>query len=100
MGIDFEMKIEPSLFEWTSWFPESIPSWLTIQELQENGFNVDVSYVPLIKISDLKQNETLEFYYERSFKLVKKILSQSRSSKRLYYTLGLYFRIYFSFIHF
>jgi len=80
MGVDFDMKIEPSLFEWTSWFPETIPTWLTIQELQENGINVDASYSPMVKSADLKQNESLDHYYERSYKFIKKILAHSKSS--------------------
>ncbi|CAH0384364.1 unnamed protein product [Bemisia tabaci] len=76
---DLPIAIEPSLFEWLGWYTEMLPEWLCPEELVNFGFNIDVYYEPSIKIEDLKNivTETVENYYNRSYELVKKAISQT-----------------------
>jgi ubiquitin-associated SH3 domain-containing protein len=71
---DFKMKIEPDLFEFTHLHSKHPPTFMSIQELEENGFKVDPSYVP---VNSLKKDETLEDFYERSYNLIQHLLIES-----------------------
>jgi len=73
---EHKLKIEPTLFEWTGWYAKGMPKWLTPQELSESGFEVDTSYVPFMEIAKLINDEPVEEYYGRSFRLVKDLLEK------------------------
>lgn len=71
-----KIKIEPCLFEWTQWYQSGIPEFMTNEELIAAGFNIDDTYEPIVKLSDLKQlDENCEKYYQRNTYLTKAILN-------------------------
>ncbi|CAG7836508.1 unnamed protein product [Allacma fusca] len=72
------LKIEPYLFEWTGWYSEGIPSFLTTPELLANGFkNIDTSYNPVTKMSDLVVDEEVANYYTRTYDLVNRLIAST-----------------------
>lgn len=74
------IHIEPGLFEWLSWYPATKrPIFMKVADLLSSGYPVDVQYKPFMTSEDLfdKENESLTEYYERSFALSKKILSET-----------------------
>ncbi|VDM95595.1 unnamed protein product [Thelazia callipaeda] len=81
-----KINVEPGLYEWTRWCPNGVPSWMTLEELTRLGYPINAYYIPLLKPSDLCINETLDEFYERSFKLVRKILKSSNEETILLVT--------------
>ena len=73
----YSLKIEPCLFEWTGWYKDSSPDWMTPAELVANGFEVDTSYVPFLTTDEITYDETVEEYYARSHRLVEHLLVQN-----------------------
>ena len=74
------VKIEPSLFEWLSWYPPSKrPVFLNPNDLAKNGYPVCTTHQPLISSEELfsHENEPLSEYYDRSYAVTKKILSET-----------------------
>lgn len=66
-----KIRIEPALFEWCAYYTE-IPQFLTAQELEAAGYNIDVGYVPLLEYDDLKfkqRGESLEVFYQRNHRV-------------------------------
>lgn len=66
-----KIRVEPALFEWCAYYTE-IPQFLTAQELETAGYNVDVGYVPLLEYDDLKykqRGESLEVFYQRNHRV-------------------------------
>ncbi|KAJ8947295.1 hypothetical protein NQ318_014193 [Aromia moschata] len=71
-----KIKVEPGLFEWLVWYPESLPDWLTVEELRNAGYNVDENYEPLINEQELKESkESCEQFYLRSAFVARGVLS-------------------------
>lgn len=71
-----KIRIEPCLFEWTQWYQSNIPGFMTNEELIAAGYNIDDTYEPIVKESDLIQlDESCEKYYQRNSFLAKSILS-------------------------
>lgn len=77
MGVDFTLKIEPCLFEWTGWFADFMPKWLTVPEFAENGYKVDSSYAPFMDVSEIVGSEEKDEYYRRTHRLILHLLSQT-----------------------
>lgn len=78
VGMDshtLRINVEPGLFEWMHWCRNGVPSWMTPEELSHLGYPINHYYIPLLKPDELCINETLTDFYERSFALVRKILS-------------------------
>lgn len=68
-----KINIEPGLFEWTKWCQSGLPCWMSASEYEEIGYNVDPTYKPYVRPEDLSTKETVEDFYERSYKLVREI---------------------------
>lgn len=69
LGIASEtpINIEPGLFEWLVWYPDSLPEWLDTEELINAGFNIQKDYKPFIAVSELEETrENCEQFYLRS----------------------------------
>lgn len=76
MGLQsLAIHIEPGLFEWLAWYQDSMPVWMTIQDLIDWGFNIDANYKPLISIDELNDcHESSEQYYMRSYYISQSVL--------------------------
>ena len=69
LGLEKEVKIniEPGLFEWLAWYHNSMPDWMTPEELVEAGYNIEVKYKPYISADELQDtNESVEQFYTRN----------------------------------
>jgi ubiquitin-associated SH3 domain-containing protein len=77
-GIDKHVKIriEASIFENTSLYASGLPKFLTKEFLYRNGFNIDMSYRPVIPSDRLKPKESLANYYNRSYNISRLIVNQ------------------------
>ncbi|KAG7210708.1 hypothetical protein KM043_012208 [Ampulex compressa] len=74
---DIPMKIEPGLIEWLAWYPNGVPVWMTSEELIIAGFNIDKSYMPIMKTKELPLKENAAQYYDRSYELIKRIIENT-----------------------
>ena len=70
------IRIEPCLFEFLKWYPVVPIKWpfLSLDELTENGYNVDKSYKPFYPIESLRKDEDELMYYQRSHFIITSIL--------------------------
>jgi hypothetical protein len=70
--------VEPGLFEWLGWYPESLPDWLTYEELQEAGFRINPNYKKIVTKEELQDNrESCEEFYLRSFYLTQNVIKET-----------------------
>lgn len=76
--LELPIRIEPNLFEWLGWHRVCRPTFMRPEELREAGFNVDVDYRRLTSFSEWDVNEATEKYYERSYRVTKKILEATK----------------------
>ncbi|XP_022253956.1 protein UBASH3A homolog [Limulus polyphemus] len=75
---DIPIRVEPGLFEWLAWYQDSMPAWMTPQEMLEYGFNIDLNYNPLITTAELwEKKESSEQYYIRSFYITQTLLKRA-----------------------
>lgn len=82
---DLKINLEPGLFEWLVWYPESVPDWITPEELVEAGYNIDTTYKPAVAQSDLVDtHETCEEFYMRSAYVSKNVLSSKTTGNVLF----------------
>ncbi|XP_015180456.1 PREDICTED: protein UBASH3A homolog isoform X4 [Polistes dominula] len=82
LELDLPIKIEPGLTEWLAWYPAGVPTWMTPEELINAGYNVDTNYNHIIKMKDLTIKETSTQYYERSYKLIKHIIENTKVTSK------------------
>ncbi|KAI4502165.1 hypothetical protein M0802_002847 [Mischocyttarus mexicanus] len=80
LELDIPIKIEPGLVEWLAWYPAGVPTWMTPEELIHAGYNVDTDYNHVIEIKDLTIKETSTQYYERSHKIMKHIIENTKGN--------------------
>ena len=74
------IKIEPGLFEWLTWYQDSMPIWFSPAQFHAMGYNIDLSYTPLIDTLELHdKNETCEQFYMRNFFITEKIVKASQT---------------------
>lgn len=82
---ELQIKLEPGLFEWLVWYPETLPDWLTPEELISAGFNIDINYQPLVSQSELAEtHETCEQFYMRSSFVTQSALAVHTSGNILF----------------
>lgn len=67
--------VEPALFEYLGWYPNSAPNWMSNEELRKSGFKANLNYVPA-KIK-LNFHETIEHFYKRSYSIMKQIITET-----------------------
>lgn len=83
LGLDKAMplNIEPGLFEWMGWYSEyGMPSWMTTEELQDAGYNINMTYEPLTSTSEMVDTEeTIEKYYERNYNATKTLIDKTKT---------------------
>lgn len=79
-----QINIEPGLFEWLVWYPDSIPEWLTIEELLAAGYNICKDYKPFVSVDELEDGrESCEQFYHRSSFVTKSALKFSKNGNVL-----------------
>ncbi|KAK5647604.1 hypothetical protein RI129_002496 [Pyrocoelia pectoralis] len=82
---ELKINLEPGLFEWLVWYPESVPNWITPEELAEAGYNIDSTYKPVISQTELANtHETCEEFYMRSAYVSKQVLSLKTTGNVLF----------------
>ncbi|KAK9694373.1 Histidine phosphatase superfamily (branch 1) [Popillia japonica] len=80
-----KIRIEPGLFEWLIWYPESLPVWFSDDELISFGYNIDKEYEPIISKEVLSErHESCELFYSRSAFVTRKILEISMNGNILF----------------
>ncbi|XP_059474408.1 ecdysteroid-phosphate phosphatase [Neocloeon triangulifer] len=73
-----KINVEPGLFEWLGWYPETMPEWLTYKELTEAGFRINPNYKPIVSFEELSENrESCEQFYIRSFYLTQNVIKNT-----------------------
>lgn len=78
---ELKIKIEPGLFEWLVWYPESLPDWMSVEELIKAGYNIDENYQPFVSEKELRETkETCEQFYLRSAFVSRGALSSTTGS--------------------
>ncbi|XP_050735771.1 protein UBASH3A homolog isoform X3 [Eriocheir sinensis] len=74
------INIEPGLFEWLAWYHDGMPVWMTLEELTAAGFNINMSYDPLICREELKDtHESCEQYYGRNAYVTQSIINTTQA---------------------
>lgn len=70
------IRIEPCVFEFLKWYPVVPVKWpfLDLDELHQNGYNVDKSYKPFYPIESLRKDEDELMFYTRSHFITTSIL--------------------------
>lgn len=69
------IAIEQGLFEWLAGYPDSLPDWMSIKELQEAGYNIKPDYKPFVREEELHdRQESAEQFYMRSFYLAQSVI--------------------------
>ncbi|XP_064470686.1 ecdysteroid-phosphate phosphatase-like isoform X2 [Ornithodoros turicata] len=70
--------VEPGLFEWLAWYQDGMPTWMSIDEMLEAGYNIKGDYKPVVAAQELMhKKETSEQYYMRSFYVSQALLNHS-----------------------
>ncbi|GAB5576233.1 ubiquitin-associated and SH3 domain-containing protein A isoform X1 [Prionailurus iriomotensis] len=61
-----KIRVEPGIFEWTKWESgKTTPTLMTLDELQEAGFNVSMDYRPAFPLASLMPAESYDEYVNR-----------------------------------
>ncbi|KAJ9582091.1 hypothetical protein L9F63_003547, partial [Diploptera punctata] len=72
------IAIEPGLFEWLAWYPDSLPDWMSVEELEEAGYNVKQDYKSFVRTEELHDiRESTEQFYMRSFYLAQSVIKST-----------------------
>ncbi|KRT78226.1 SH3 domain-containing protein [Oryctes borbonicus] len=80
-----KIQIEPGLFEWLIWYPDSLPIWFNEDELISFGYNIDREYEPVISKEVLSErHESCELFYSRSAFVTSKVLETHPSGNILF----------------
>ncbi|CAF4007299.1 unnamed protein product [Rotaria sordida] len=88
MGVEDRVKIrvEPGLFEFLGWYERGLPSFFNSsnininEEIEEenNLYNIDKNYRPIISLEKLSRDEKYIDYYNRSFKVTQQITDKHK----------------------
>ena len=74
-----DINIEPGLFEWLGWYKDSLPRFMSTQELRDCGFPANTSYCVVLQAAKYNLQETTEQYYERCHYVTTEILRRHES---------------------
>ncbi|KAI6199485.1 hypothetical protein M3Y96_00632100 [Aphelenchoides besseyi] len=65
LSMKADIRIEPGLFDWTGWYMDGVPVWMTVSELVAAGYDVDRNYKPIQtaeSVMRLRAENKHEFY--------------------------------------
>ena len=74
------IRIEPGLFEWLGWYKNGLPNFMTAEQLHTQRYPVDLTYRPVHPLKQFNMNESIDQYFERSYRAVKTVLDSLRGS--------------------
>lgn len=74
LGVQRKIHVEPGLFEWLGWYRSGLPNFMSMPELVDCGFNIDVNYEVVWPFTKYDRNEKAEQYYQRCHEVTKEIL--------------------------
>uniref|UniRef100_A0A914E7N8 Uncharacterized protein n=1 Tax=Acrobeloides nanus TaxID=290746 RepID=A0A914E7N8_9BILA len=78
---DIQLRIEPGLSQKT-WLHDRIPLFMSPNELEEQGFNIDTSYVPILRRHGLcEKGETMKSYSYRVHRTLGQILRRRENAR-------------------
>ncbi|XP_063702002.1 ecdysteroid-phosphate phosphatase-like [Culicoides brevitarsis] len=80
LGVEDKVKIciEPALMEYMAFYADNIPGVMSPNELKEIGFNVDLDYVPMMTVDDVKAkaDESFVEFYHRNARVTQRIIDE------------------------
>lgn len=79
-----KIKIEPALFEWMAWCRNTLPKFMTVDELYDYGLNVDRAYNPYYSFPQFNLYEKTDEYYYRTHSFVENILRTATGNVLLF----------------
>lgn len=82
-----EMASEPGLFEWLAWYADSMPVFLTSEEIRRAGFKLREDHDGFVTFNELMdRRESGEQYYMRSHYVMQCVLksTQHLGKKKIY----------------
>ncbi|VDM95648.1 unnamed protein product [Thelazia callipaeda] len=62
---EIKIRIEPALFEFTALYPVNKPKFAELHDLLEAGYNIDLSYQPILSINELLSTDEIAETYSR-----------------------------------
>lgn len=83
MGLakEIKMNLECGLFEWLGWYQNAMPDFMTPEEMNDAGYNIELSYKPFISLLQLQDTEeSCEEHYSRNFFVTQCILQATEES--------------------
>lgn len=83
-----EIRIEPGLFDWMGFYMDTLPNWMTKEELKNAEFEIDSGYKPIISTEKLARSrkETNEEFYRRIEVVLGRINKQAKTGTVLFVT--------------
>lgn len=79
-----KIKIEPALFEWMAWCRNTLPKFMTVDELFDYGLNVDRAYNPYYSFHQFNLYEKTDEYYYRTHSFVENVLRTATGNVLLF----------------
>lgn len=76
-----QINIEPGLFEWGAWFRPKLPLWMSPEEFVLQGYPVNTNYKPVVNRTEITPTETLQDYYNRSYRVVQRVLERHQEGE-------------------
>ncbi|KAF8353878.1 hypothetical protein PRIPAC_95501 [Pristionchus pacificus] len=73
---ELTMNIDGGLYEWMQWCRGVKPSTMEHSDLLKIGYPINTSYKPMATVEELRLDETVPQYYQRSNSLVQRILKK------------------------
>ncbi|KAK8753305.1 hypothetical protein OTU49_003800, partial [Cherax quadricarinatus] len=80
MGIAEVMpiNIEPGLFEFLLYYKDEMPTWMTLEELTDAGFNINHNYDQITQEKELNTNESCNDFYHRNANVTQKVIKRTQ----------------------
>lgn len=77
MDTQTRIKLEPALFEWMAWCRNTLPKFMTADELADYGLSIDRNYICHFPFVQFNLHEKTDEYYYRSHSFVEAVSKRS-----------------------